>query len=329
MNAPAPQLSRSAAHALSTDLYGWFCVGFSADLGPGDVQPVTFFGRETVLFRTASGAPAMVSAHCPHLGAHLGYGGRVVGEHIVCPFHKFEFDARGRCAGTACSSKPPHQSDLQPFILVERGGMLLTWHDPLGRSPLFDLPSWELDHHTPLRGVSTTVASHPQETSENSVDFSHFTHIHNYRDVRIHRPIAVDGPHLTTTYRMQRPTPGLERLRLPAEFEVHVWGLGLSIVHIRTGPLRARLFILSTPSEPGRVTLRAATQVRLGAHRGGSRVARMLGDLVNRFVLDGVHHDVEQDRDMWEHKRFEPRPRVVAGDGPIGRYRKYVRQFYV
>ncbi|WP_369123002.1 Rieske 2Fe-2S domain-containing protein [Streptomyces viridochromogenes] len=28
----------------------------------------------------------------PHLGTHLGCGGWVDGENIVCPFHRFAFD---------------------------------------------------------------------------------------------------------------------------------------------------------------------------------------------------------------------------------------------
>ena len=33
----------------------------------------------------------MLAAHCPHMGAHLGFGGRVVGEAIRCPMHGFSF----------------------------------------------------------------------------------------------------------------------------------------------------------------------------------------------------------------------------------------------
>ena len=34
---------------------GWFRVGYSEELKPGDVQPLTYFGQELVLFRTESG----------------------------------------------------------------------------------------------------------------------------------------------------------------------------------------------------------------------------------------------------------------------------------
>jgi len=35
-----------------------------------------------------------------------------------------------------------------------------------------------------------------------------------------------------------------------------------------------------------------------------------------------------QDIPIWEHKTFRVNPLLCSGDGPIGRYRKWARQFY-
>jgi phenylpropionate dioxygenase-like ring-hydroxylating dioxygenase large terminal subunit len=51
---------------------GWFVVSFSEDLRPGELRPIHVFGRQLVLFRTASGQAVVSDAFCPHLGAHLG-----------------------------------------------------------------------------------------------------------------------------------------------------------------------------------------------------------------------------------------------------------------
>jgi hypothetical protein len=56
---------------------GWFVIQFSDELGRGDVKPLRYFGKDLVLFRTESGKPAILDAYCPHLGAHLGHGGKV------------------------------------------------------------------------------------------------------------------------------------------------------------------------------------------------------------------------------------------------------------
>ncbi len=51
-----------------------------------------------MLFRAEDGAPHLLDAHCPHLGAHLAVGGKVEAECIRCPFHGWKFDgADGTC----------------------------------------------------------------------------------------------------------------------------------------------------------------------------------------------------------------------------------------
>ncbi|MFD0854841.1 Rieske 2Fe-2S domain-containing protein, partial [Actinomadura adrarensis] len=54
---------------------GWFIVARSSEVEPGDIVPLYYFGRELVLYRGHDGAPYLVDAHCPHLGAHLAVGG--------------------------------------------------------------------------------------------------------------------------------------------------------------------------------------------------------------------------------------------------------------
>jgi 3-ketosteroid 9alpha-monooxygenase subunit A len=54
---------------------GWFVVAFSEDLEPGQVRPARYFDRDLVIWRTGEGEARVFDAHCPHLGAHLGYGG--------------------------------------------------------------------------------------------------------------------------------------------------------------------------------------------------------------------------------------------------------------
>ena len=57
---------------------GWFVLGYSDELAPGQVEAIHYFGRDLVLFRTEAGEAAVFDAFCPHLGAHLGHGGRAV-----------------------------------------------------------------------------------------------------------------------------------------------------------------------------------------------------------------------------------------------------------
>ena len=101
---------------------GWFQVARLDELEPGAVKPLRYFNRDLVLFRGASGAVQLLDAHCPHLGAHLGHGGRVEGDEIVCPFHAWQFDGAGRCTKIPYSDKIPRQAALTPWTTVEKKG---------------------------------------------------------------------------------------------------------------------------------------------------------------------------------------------------------------
>ena len=73
---------------------GWFRVATASEVKVGQVTPLHYFGRELALFRSESGTLRLVDALCPHLGAHLGIGGRVEGEQLRCPFHGWAFSGK-------------------------------------------------------------------------------------------------------------------------------------------------------------------------------------------------------------------------------------------
>lgn len=63
-------------------------------------------GEELVAFRTEDGVANVTDAYCPHLGAHLGIMGRVVGDCIECPFHGWRFKGKdGSCSHVPYAAK--------------------------------------------------------------------------------------------------------------------------------------------------------------------------------------------------------------------------------
>jgi hypothetical protein len=66
---------------------GYERVTADAPLAPGQLRTQAFMGREVVLFRGEDGVPALMDAYCPHMGAHMGKGGKVCGSALRCPFH--------------------------------------------------------------------------------------------------------------------------------------------------------------------------------------------------------------------------------------------------
>jgi len=317
---------------------GWFLVCYSHQLPAGRLFTKMFLGQEIVAFRDAEGRAAVLDATCPHLGAHMGKGGRVVQGTVECPFHKFRFDGHGACTFVP-GAKPPKRARSRSWPVQEVNGFVLAYHDTQGRDPTWFVPEVDMDGWSELAHHAYDIKGHPQETTENGVDAAHLVTIHGYEDVRVVRPAEVQGPHLSSTLRMRRASRGpLRKLNLGFEvdFDVHVWGLGYSMVDIRTEQvgLRVRLWTFSTPRDGERIDLHIALRVQYL-----DRPERLLPGLqlvpkklLRRGVLEmsllAYKNDIEQDFLVWENKRFLAHPQLARNDGPIGLYRRYCRQFY-
>ena len=88
--------------------FGWYFVGYSDELAAREIKNIRYFDREMVLFRTDTEQVCLTGAYCPHLGANLGVGGRIVDNAIQCPFHGWRFDTRrtGRAPGRGDPVRP-------------------------------------------------------------------------------------------------------------------------------------------------------------------------------------------------------------------------------
>jgi hypothetical protein len=180
---------------------------------------------------------------------------------------------------------------------------------------------------TALRCRRFVLRDHPQETTENSVDLGHFAIVHGYRNVRMLRDAVTDGPYLSTAFALEQPLPWSRRA-LAFEFETAIFGLGYSLVNVRVPrlDLDARLWVLPTPIDEQRLTLRLAASVRAPSRQLPAR--RFVEAALTQLVLHGFAHGARQDFPIWENKRYLERPALALGDGPIGLYRRWARQFY-
>ena len=158
---------------------GWFQAMYSDDLAVGEVKSVRYHARDLVLFRDEEGQPALLDAHCPHLGAHLGVGGRVVGEALRCPFHGWEWAGDGRCVGIPYAKRIPANARVGSYPTVEKNGVIYFWYHAEGEAPSFEIPLLpevaDPDFTSPWSRTEWTIRTHPQEILENGVDFQHLT----------------------------------------------------------------------------------------------------------------------------------------------------------
>ena len=273
------------------------------------------------------------------MGSHFGHGGTVVGETIKCPFHAFCFDTQGTCTKTGYDTKPPPGARLGTWPLQESHGMLLVYHHPEKAEPTWRIPAFDTDDWTPLKNDMWTLRSHPQKTTENSVDLGHFAIVHGYTNTEVLSEVVTEGPLLKATYAMVRTADvfGQGSQTIRTEFEAKAYGLGYSIVDVwvEQYDLKARVWVLPTPTDGEHIDLRAAVSVSTktkpsNIHWGLALLPKSWAmKLIRDMAFKGYAHDLKQDFHIWEHKVYvDPAP-LARGDGPIATYRKWCRQFYV
>ena len=107
----------------------WWMVAFSRDVKPGTrTVPLKVLERDVVLWRDSGGTVHCQAGHCPHLGAHFGYGGEVAGDRLRCGFHGWRFAASGQLAEVPGPDKPRAGVCLPTYRIVERHGALFLWN---------------------------------------------------------------------------------------------------------------------------------------------------------------------------------------------------------
>jgi len=298
---------------------GWFQVAYADELGPGQLLPLSYFGTELVLFRGEDGRARVLDAWCPHLGAHIGHGGRVVGDTVRCPFHGWRFDGSGACVEVPYASRIPPAARLGCWPVVERNGLLMVWHHAEGKPPHWEVPELaEFGHPdwTPYRRLRWKLRTHNQEMAENSVDRAHFQYVHGTLDVPESRAEA-DGPVLRVVSKARMRTPKGD---VPGQIASESWGFGFGLVRF-SGIVDTLLVSSVTPIEGEHVDVRFSFSVK---RIGDADVTRGVG----RALIADIEKQMGEDRPIWENKVYHPRPVLCDGDGPIGVFRRWCQQFY-
>ncbi len=299
---------------------GWFTVAWSSELLPGTVKPLVYFGKSLVLFRTEQGVATMLDAHCPHLGAHLGYGGKVQGESLVCPFHAWRYDTSGQCVEIPYAKKIPPRAQVPCWPLVEKNGVIMVWYDADKAPPAWQIPEVPFltkeDWFTEEAHASWQIKSHIQELVENAVDQSHFLSVHSLPSAQVFN-MQADGPALSMEGRFV-----MEQGGEPAELAWKWTGISFGYVHTKNpGGIENCQLLMYTPIDEDTVQVRFTTLVK-----------RIKNDEISRRVLLATNSETirlfDQDIAIWEAKIYRPRPDLAQGDGDFMKYRRWASQFY-
>ncbi|MCP4903564.1 MAG: Rieske 2Fe-2S domain-containing protein [bacterium] len=305
---------------------GWFAVSASTELARSEVQHHHYFGQELVLFRTEDGTAALFDAHCPHLGAHFGHGGRVEGNDLVCPFHGWSFGVDGACRSMPYGKRIPKTAQARRWPLREKYGVILAWHCPKGSEPDWEMPEFDDSNWTACISKRWEIAGHPQEVCENQADYGHFIFVHGTHFPRATAEPMIEGPVLQVDIESD-PEAIEEKYRVDGPELVgsncgHGPGLTFATIVPKDSGLTALQRLYATPIDEERLAL-----------LGVVSVGKLDHDDATQQYLDGLSQAVfaqwEADVPLWETKVYRPTPALNDAEGSVAVFRRWYEQFYV
>jgi 3-ketosteroid 9alpha-monooxygenase subunit A len=327
-------------HGLDLDLTGWFQIGWSDDLAPGDVLAKRYFGTDLVLYRGLDGAVHVHDRYCQHLGASLAHGGCVTAEGIQCPFHGWVWDVAGRNVSIPYQDRPNKARTVRPWPVREANEAIYVWNAPDGRTPDWEVvDALTLTEHAagaqfhPAGEVGrshfTGLQIHPQMVTENAVDAHHFRFVHRTPTSPVVLEEVVEGP--TWWARVgfgrrwaERPADEPVSADTANTIEILWQGLGVSVTteHMRDG-VRV-IAINTTPVEDGVSEMFATYWI--DRHDGDDSDS---GDGSYRRRLDEAKNALPDDLQIWNHQIYLDPPALATEEGRGFRaMRRWARQFY-
>lgn len=302
--------------------FGWFMLTYSDELAVGQVMPLHYFGQELVLWRGEDGQARMTHAYCKHLGAHMGYGGRVKGNNLECPFHAWEYNAQGSVVDVPYAKKVP-PSAARPckvqWEIREVNQQVLAWYHPFGEEPKWEPVSFDQvgdPDWTDYDKYEWIVHGPVQNMAENGVDAAHFLYIHGTKEMPEY-DFEFDGHIRKASVDAPMPTPkGI----VPGRISYGTVGPGQSWTKFE-GITETLMIAGITPIDQGRTHIRFAfTQPRSEAEGPAKNLARAMRREICR--------QLDQDKVVWDRQKYMVKPSICDGDGPILPFRKFFSQFY-
>lgn len=218
----------------------WYVIGKKSDFLFNKPIKATIWNKNYVVWKNKDNNFIGLDDVCPHKGASLSKG-KLCNNHIVCPYHGYEFDENGVLDKVpGISFHPSHTYDLPKYKVIEKNGWvyLNTYSDiakidnSTGLSyvdNIFTEP--EVERNDTAVFLEMDFNCYSRILSENSLDVMHIGFVHTFGNkknpapIETHPPKLVGTNHYKTSYLYEageksfaRKLFGVKELRIENEF---------------------------------------------------------------------------------------------------------------
>ncbi|MCV7200444.1 (2Fe-2S)-binding protein [Mycolicibacterium peregrinum] len=316
---------------------GWFMIGWSAEYEVGDVKALKYFDEDLAAYRDESGELHVLEAHCKHLGAHIGHGGKVVGDCVECPFHGWRWGPEGNNTYIPYQPDKPNRGlRLRSYPVKEQYGCIFMWYQPEGKEPQWELPDifhkfpqFETDPNTYYRPYpefssrADAIPVHPQIVAENGPDSSHFRYVHGATVT----PVCLHWEHVDEEWRFLTGWPDArsdDPDKMALRIHSHFSGLGFAMSAFE-GSSNHRLIFACTPVDDEVSDMFYS----IWWPKLPGETSDIPPEQVRKQVEKQFLKTVWEDCDIWRYQKYVEHPPLAKIDAkPYMAMRKWAMQFY-
>ena len=215
--------------------------------------------------------------------------------------------------------------------VCEVNQVIFVWHDEMRRSSAWQIPVVSPDMRR-WRFVGRTtheIVCHIQEIPENGADVAHLDYLHG--DFVLDFISA--AKHTWEASWVAQPFPQQHLAKIAIDTQVAVFGhkLAFSMVKTRITQVGPGIVQLMFPTPFGNILLQ---ETITPIHSNVQRACHVLWcepavpRIIAKAIMKSTLMQFERDFLVWNSKRWIRAPLAVKEDGPILRYRRWVKQFF-
>ena len=326
---------------------GWYFLCYSEDLKIKQIKTIPAFEKEIVVFRGKNQKVFAVSPYCPHLGAHLGHGGKVVENSIRCPFHYWKFNGNGKCVEIPYSDKIPKKACLKKYQVIEKNNNIYffynqekkvteTLNSPLQEKEqknkkrllltMHSLPDVEKEFGISVKKNKTKkkywqMKANMLDLMENSLDNAHFNYVHKL-DIPMTNLLS---SHYQIPFIIEQNYEA-KFLGLVPKLTFHLYSPSISVLKIEIGNniiiVDGGILIVNKRKIIHYMRFYSLFKENISIFQ------KFFAKVISYFVIKEAQKQYREDLPIWKNKVHLEKPILCNDDGQIAKIRRWYKLFY-